>query len=239
MTRVLVVEDEAAMRDMVGYVLDQEGIEVEAAGSGEAGLEAFRSAREPFDLVILDVMLPGGLDGIEVCRRITASSNVPVIMLTARDDEMSVVVGLEVGADDYITKPFSPRELVSRMRAHLRRQRLNAQGVEQRVLAFPGLEIDLLRHQVWVRGEETTLTAAQFRILTLLATNPGRVYSREQIMEPIWGSEFSGDSRAADVHIQNIRKHIEEDPKKPVYVLTVRGTGYKFAELPAGVKGST
>ena len=230
MTRILLVEDEAAMRDMVSYVLDREGMEVEAAGSGEAGLETFQNAEGSFDLVILDVMLSGGMDGMEVCRRITATSKVPVIMLTARDDETSVVVGLEVGADDYITKPFSPRELVSRVRAHLRRQRLNSQTTEQKILVFPELEIDLLRHQVRVQGEEVELTAAQFRILTLLASHPGRVYSREQIMEPIWGSEFAGDSRAADVHIQNIRGKIESDPKNPRYVQTVRGAGYKFAE---------
>jgi DNA-binding response OmpR family regulator len=234
MTRILLVEDEAAMRDMVGYVLDREGMEVETAGSGDAGLEVFRGANGSFDLVILDVMLPGGIDGIEVCREMAASSDVPIIMLTARDDEMSVVVGLEVGADDYITKPFSPRELVSRVRAHLRRRRLNSQPTERKTLSFPGLEVDLIRHQVEVRGEEVELTAAQFRILTLLASHPGRVYSREQIMEPIWGSEYSGDSRAADVHIQNIRKKIEPDSGNPRYIQTVRGTGYKFAELPEG-----
>ena len=234
MDKILLVEDEAAMRDMVGYVLDREGMEVEAAESGEAGLEVFRSANGSFDLVILDVMLPGGMDGIEVCRRITASSEVPVIMLTARYDETSVVVGLEVGADDYITKPFSPRELVSRVRAHLRRRRMESRPNGQQVLSFPGLEIDLIRHQVKIGEEVVGLTAAQFRILTLLASHPGWVYSREQIMEPIWGNGFSGDSRAADVHIQNIRKHIEGDPKNPVYVLTVRGAGYKFAGLPEG-----
>jgi DNA-binding response OmpR family regulator len=232
MTRILFVEDEAAMRDMVGYVLDREGMEVETAASGEAGLEAFQNANGSFDLIILDVMLPGGMDGIELCRKITASSSVPVVMLTARDDETSVVVGLEVGADDYITKPFSPRELVSRIRAHLRRRQRESQPTDQQVLKFPGLEIDLLRHQVKVGEEIVELTAAQFRILTLLASRPGRVYSREQIMEPIWGNGFSGDSRAADVHIQNIRKQVEEDPKNPSYILTVRGAGYKFAELP-------
>ncbi|MGB3681792.1 MAG: response regulator transcription factor [Rubrobacteraceae bacterium] len=234
MTKILLVEDEAAMRDMVGYVLEREGMELEAAESGEAGLEVFQNTDEPFDLVILDVMLPGVVDGIEVCRRITTSSDVPVIMLTARDDETSVVVGLEVGADDYITKPFSPRELVSRVRAHLRRRRRESRPAGQQVLKFPGLEIDLLRHQVKVGENPVYLTAAQFRILTLLTAQPGRVYSRSQIMEPIWGSGFSGDSRAADVHIQNIRKHLEKDPKNPAYVLTVRGAGYKFAELPEG-----
>lgn len=183
MPRILLVEDEAAMRDMVGYALGREGMDVETAPSGEAGLKIFREAG-PFDLVILDVMLPG-MDGIELCRRITTESSVPVIMLTARDDETSVVVGLEVGADDYITKPFNPRELVSRIRAHLRRCRRNFESPDQHLLQFPGLEIDLLRHLVQVQGKPVDLTAAQYKILTLLASHPGRVYDREQIMEPI------------------------------------------------------
>lgn len=237
MTRILLVEDEAAMRDMVGYALDREGMDVEATPSGETALEAFRNAG-PFDLVILDVMLPG-MDGIELCRRITAESDVPVMMLTARDDETSVVVGLEVGADDYVTKPFNTRELVSRIRAHLRRRRRESEAADQRLLRFPGLEIDLLRHQVQVEGEPVNLTAAQYKILTLLASHPGRVHSREQIMEPIWGAGIWVDSRAADVHVQNIRRRIEPDPADPRYVLTVRGLGYKFAEFIGNGLAST
>jgi DNA-binding response OmpR family regulator len=229
MPRILVVEDEAAMRDMVGYALLREGMDVETAQNGEAGLEAFHKAG-PFDLVILDVMLPG-MDGIELCRRISTESDVQIVMLTARDDETSVVVGLEVGADDYITKPFSPRELVSRIRAHLRRRRRDSESTARNLMRFPGLEIDLLRHQVRVHNETVDLTAAQYKILTLLASHPGRVYSREQIMEPIWGEGFSVDSRAADVHVQNIRRRIEPAPADPRYVLTVRGIGYKFAEF--------
>lgn len=229
MTKILLVEDEAAMRDMVGYALGREGMDVEAVPNGEAGLQTFHEAG-PFDLVILDVMLPG-MDGVELCRRITTESSVPVMMLTARDDEASVVVGLEVGADDYITKPFKPRELVSRIRAHLRRRRRNSEPTDQHLLHFPGLEIDLLRHLVKVQGKPVDLTAAQYKILTLLASHPGRVYSREQIMEPIWGEGVSVDSRAADVHIQNIRHRIEPTPADPRYVLTVRGLGYKFAEF--------
>ncbi len=229
MTKILLVEDEAAMRDMVGYTLVREGMEVETAESGEAGLKAFREAG-PFDLMILDVMLPG-MDGVELCRQVTTESDVPVIMLTARDDETSVVVGLEVGADDYITKPFSPRELVSRIRAHLRRRRRDSESTEEHLLQFPGLEIDLLRHQVRSQGEPVELTAAQYKILTLLASHPGIVYSREQIMGPIWGEGFSVDSRAADVHVQNIRQRIEPTPADPHYILTVRGMGYKFAEF--------
>ncbi len=233
MTRILLVEDEAAMRDMVGYALGREGMDVEAAPSGEAGLKIFREAG-PFDLVILDVMLPG-MDGVELCRRITTESSVPVMMLTARGDETSVIVGLEVGADDYMTKPFSPRELVSRIRAHLRRRRRDSESADRDLLRFPGLVIDLPRHQVRVQNEPIDLTAAQYKILTLLASHPGRVYSREQIMEPIWGEGSPVDSRAADVHVQNIRRQIEPVPAEPRYVLTVRGMGYKFAEFNGDV----
>ena len=230
MPRVLIVEDDDAMRDMVGYALADEGMEVEAVADGESALEVFSSSG-PFDLVILDVMLPG-LDGITVCKELTSASDVPVIMLTARDDEMSVVVGLEVGADDYITKPFSHRELVSRVRATLRRRRIDARALsEQALLEFPGLAIDLARRQVVAQGTPVDLTAAQFDILLLLASHPGWVYSRGQIMETVWGTEFSGDSRAADMQIRNIREKIEPDPKNPRYVLTVRGIGYKFAEI--------
>jgi DNA-binding response OmpR family regulator len=230
MPRLLVVEDDDSMRDMVGYALAEEGMEIEAVADGESALEVFSSSG-PFDLVILDVMLPG-VDGVTVCKELTSKSDVPVIMLTARDDETSVVVGLEVGADDYITKPFSHRELVSRVRATLRRRRIDAKALsEQKRLEFPGLVIDLTRRQVVVQGTPRELTAAQFTILALLASHPGRVYSRGQIMETVWGSEFFGDSRAADMQIRNIREKIEPNPKMPRYVLTVRGMGYKFAEV--------
>ncbi|HEX5851006.1 MAG TPA: response regulator transcription factor [Rubrobacter sp.] len=230
MPRVLIVEDDAAMRDMVGYALVEEGMEVEAVADGESALEIFFSSG-PFDLVILDVMLPG-IDGISVCKELTSASDVPVVMLTARDDETSVVVGLEVGADDYITKPFSHRELVSRVRATLRRRRIDARASsKQERLEFPGLAIDLARRQVVAQGTPVDLTAAQFDILLLLASHPGWVYGRGQIMETVWGTEFSGDSRAADMQISNIREKIESDPKNPRYVLTVRGVGYKFTEV--------
>jgi DNA-binding response OmpR family regulator len=230
MPSVLIVEDDDAMRDMVGYALADEGMEVEAVADGESALEVFSSSG-PFDLVILDVMLPG-IDGITVCKELTSASDVPVIMLTARDDEMSVVVGLEVGADDYITKPFSHRELVSRVRATLRRRRIDARVSSKRErLEFPGLVIDLTRRQVVVQGIPVDLTAAQFDILLLLASHPGWVYGRGQIMKTVWGTEFSGGSRAADMQIRNIREKIEPDPKNPRYVLTVRGMGYKFAEI--------
>jgi DNA-binding response OmpR family regulator len=230
MPRLLIVEDDDAMRDMVGYALAEEGMEVEAVADGESALEIFSSSG-PFDLVILDVMLPG-IDGVTVCKELTSKSDVPVIMLTARDDETSVVVGLEVGADDYVTKPFSHRELVSRVRATLRRRRIDARSsTQQERIEFPGLVIDLTRRQVIAQGSQVELTAAQFNIITLLASHPGRIYSRGQLMATVWGTDFSGDSRAADMQIRNIREKIEPDPKNPRYVLTARGMGYKFAEI--------
>ncbi len=237
MSRILIVEDDPAVRDVLEHALSREGIATLAVGDGETALERLRQEAEPFDLILLDVMLPGK-DGVSVCGEIRAgdagseNNGVPIIMLTARNDETSVVVGLEVGADDYITKPFSPRELVSRMRAHLRRRRLDAKGTadEQRKLEFPGLELDLLRRQVSVEGTLVELTAKEFEVLALLAAHPGRVYSREQIMHHLWDGDFFGEARAADVHIQHIRKKVEPDPKHPRYVQTVRGMGYRFAE---------
>jgi len=233
---VFLVEDDPAVRDVVEHALVREGLETRVFGDGEAALEHLRSA-EPYDLVILDVMLPG-MDGVSLCRELRGGQagpalvDVPVIMLTARDDETSVVVGLEVGADDYITKPFRPRELVSRVRAHLRRQRRNARaGAEQRKLEFPGLEVDLLKRLVLSGGNPVELTAKEFEVLALLASHPGRVYNREQIMRHLWDGDFYGELRAADVHVQHIRKKIEPDPNKPRYVQTVRGTGYRFADI--------
>ena len=238
MTKILIVEDDPAVRDVVKHALSREGMETLAAGDGETALERLRGEAEPFDLVVLDVMLPG-MDGINVCREIrtgeagSASSDVPIVMLTARDDEINVVVSLEVGADDYITKPFRPSELVSRVRAHLRRRRMDAKGAvdEQRKLEFPGLELDLLKRQVFVGGNPVVLTAKEFEVLALLASHPGWVYNREQIMRHLYGGDFFGEARAADVHIQHIRKKIEPNPKNPRYIQTVRGSGYRFAEV--------
>ena len=235
MTRVLIVEDDPAVRDVVEYALAREGMETQTASDGEKALERLRAAR-PFDLVVLDVMLPG-MDGVSVCQELrksdSPSTDAPVVMLTARDDEMSVVVGLEVGADDYVTKPFRPRELVSRVRAQLRRRRLDSKAAPQECskLEFPGLEVDLSGRGVLADGEPVELTAKEFDVLSLLASHPGRVYSREQIMRHLWNGDFFGEARAADVHVQHIRKKIEPDPKNPRYVQTVRGAGYKFADL--------
>jgi two-component system, OmpR family, alkaline phosphatase synthesis response regulator PhoP len=231
MPRILIVEDDPAVRDVMEYTLSREGMETETVASGEAATEHLFSDA-PFDLVILDVMLPD-TDGVTLCRELRSTDcalrDVPVIMVTARDDETSVVVGLEVGADDYVTKPFSPRQLVSRVRAHLRRRRLDARGPGHR-LEFPGLTVDLLRREVLVGDGPVELTAKEFEILALLASHPGRIYSREQIMAHLWGGDFFGEPRAADVHVQHIRKKIEPDPKNPRYIETVRGAGYKLVE---------
>ena len=236
MPKILIVEDDPAVRGVVELALEREGMRTLAVADGEEALKCLGSSDQDVDLVVLDVMLPG-MDGVSVCREIRTSnnvgSNVPIIMLTARDDETSVLIGLEVGADDYVTKPFSPRQLVGRIRAHLRRRRLDtvASTGERRRLEFPGLEVDLLRRQVLLWGAPVDLTAKQYEVLVLLATNPGRVYNREQIIRYLWDGDFFGEARAADVHVQHIRKKIESDPKNPRYIHTVRGMGYKFAEL--------
>ena len=235
MPKVLIVEDDPAVRDVVDHALSRESMDTTTVEDGEAALERLRDSGS-FDLVVLDVMLPGK-DGVSVCREIrsgeagNASKNVPVLMLTARNDETSVIVGLEVGADDYVTKPFNPRELVSRVRAHLRRSRMNVNAEEQKRLEFPGLEIDLLRREVVKEGTPVSLTAKEFEVLAFLATHPGRIYSREQIMRSLYDGDFFGEARAADVHIQHIRQKIEPDPKNPRYIQTVRGAGYRFADI--------
>ena len=227
MSRILLVEDDPAVRDIVKIALERDGMAVEDAGDGESALRRFRSIAAP-DLVLLDIMLPG-IDGITVCQEIRRMSNVPIIVLTARDSETDVIVGLEVGADDYVTKPVSPAELVSRVRAHLRRRRMDASESDQK-LEYPGLTIDLLRRQVWAGEENVYLTATEFEILTFLASHPGQVFSRQQIMEQLWDGFYFGDAHSTVVHIQHIREKIEPDSQKPHYIHTVRGTGYKFVE---------
>jgi DNA-binding response OmpR family regulator len=229
MPRILLVEDDTAVRNIVKIALEREGMTVEAVEDGETALKSFGSAGNSFDLAILDVMLPG-IDGITLCQEIRRNSDVPIVMLTARGGETDIVLGLAVGADDYVTKPVSPAELVGRVRAHLRRRRMDARAANLKY-EFPGLVIDLSRRHVWVRGERVDLTSTEFEILSFLAAHPGWVYSREQIMRHLWGENFYGEARSADVHIQRIRKKIEQDPRKPRYVLTVRGVGYKLAEF--------
>lgn len=227
MPKILIVEDDPAVRDILRIALEREGMTVEVVGNGERALESFRDA-DTLDLVILDIELPD-IDGITLCQELRRSSDVPIIMLTAREGERNVVVGLEVGADDYVIKPASPAEVVSRVRANLRRRRMDAQAANIKY-ELRDLVIDVSRRQVWVRGEQVDLTTTEFGILSLLAAHPGWVYSRQQIMQQLWDGDFYGEARSADVHIQRIRKKIESDPKNPHYIQTVRGIGYKFAE---------
>ena len=228
MPKILIVEDDPAVRDILKIALEREGMIVEAVGNGERALKSFRDA-DTLDLVILDIMLPD-IDGITLCQELRRGSDVPIVMLTAREGERNVVVGLEVGADDYITKPTSPAEVVSRVRAHLRRRRIDAQAANLKY-EFPDLVVDLSRRQVWTRGKPADLTATEFEILSLLAAHPGWVYSRQQIMQQLWEGDFYGEVRSADVHVQRIRKKIESDPKNPSYIQTVRGMGYRFDEF--------
>ncbi|MGB3681912.1 MAG: response regulator transcription factor [Rubrobacteraceae bacterium] len=229
MPKILLVEDEAATRELIGDTLRRENMHVEAVEGCETVLGYLDGGAFKFDLLLLDNDL-SAMDGFSFCRELRAKTRVPIVMLSGRDDEASIVVGLEVGADDYLIKPFNVRELTSRVRAHLRRQRWNIRTSEEEVIEFPGLKIDMPRHKVRANGNPVELSAAQFKILTLLASHPSRVYSREQIMEPIWGNGLSSGSRAADVHIQNIRRKIEVEPANPRYILTVRGAGYCFAD---------
>jgi two-component system response regulator RegX3 len=225
--RVLVVEDEPAIAEAVAYALRGEGHDVETFEDGEQALEA-ASART-FDLVLLDVTRPG-LSGLEVCRRIRQEGAVPILMLTARDGEADRVVGLEAGADDYVTKPFSMNELVARTRAILRRRQLDAQEAHP-TRAVGSLSLDLERHEVTIEGGQVRLTHSELKLLAFLARDPGRVFSRREIMQHLWDSSFVGDERAADLHVSNIRRKIERDPESPERLLTVRGAGYKLVPV--------
>ncbi|HKB21176.1 MAG TPA: response regulator transcription factor [Gaiellaceae bacterium] len=227
MTRVLVVDDEPALRDTVSYALRQEGFDVEAREDGDSGLAA--ALGDGFDLVILDLMLPG-LTGTEVCRRLRAESPIPIVMLTARGAELDRVLGLEIGADDYVTKPFSMAELVGRVRAILRRRDLDRASPSD-VRSVGGLELDLVRHRVRLDGKDVGLTPSEFRVLELLAGEPERVFGRTEIMQHLWDSSYVGDQRACDIHISNLRRKVEEDASAPKRIVTVRGIGYKLVPL--------
>jgi DNA-binding response OmpR family regulator len=227
LTKILVVDDEPALRDTVGYALRQEGFEVEVREDGDSGLEA--ALTNGFDLVILDLMLPG-LPGTEVCRRLRARSAIPIVMLTARGAEVDRVLGLEIGADDYVTKPFSMAELIGRVRAILRRRELDRSGGE-RVRRVGDLELNSSRHSVTRDGEAVSLTPSEFRLLDFLAGEPERVFSRREIMQHLWESSYVGDQRACDIHISNLRRKLEDDPTNPKRIVTVRGVGYKLAEM--------
>ena len=230
--RILVADDEPSVRESVGYALGQEGFEVTIATDGDDADEKLGDGEVAYDLLVLDIMMPGK-SGLDLCRDVRARSPVPIILLTAKDAEVDKVVGLEVGADDYVTKPFSVRELLGRVRAQLRRRELDrastTEGGGQSIDAGD-VSIDLARHLVTVRGEPVNLTRSEFQVLRLLADRPGQVFSRLEIMEELWQSEFSGDVRACDVHISNLRQKIERDPQDPELVLTVRGIGYKLIE---------
>ena len=225
--RVLVVDDEAGLVALVRGYLEREGYIVLTAGDGREALAIVREASP--DLVVLDVMLPG-LDGIEVCRQIRQTSDAYVIMLTARTEEIDKIVGLSVGADDYLTKPFSPRELVARVKAMLRRPRGSASPAPDlpEPLAFGDVAIDLAGHRVWRGGVELALTPIEYRLLTTLAASPGRVFTRERLIESIWGVNYFGDDHVVDVHIAALRKKLEADPAQPRWIKTVRGAGYRF-----------
>ncbi len=231
--KILIVDDEVSLQETLSYKLRKEGYEVEVAGDGLTALELARTTNP--DLVILDVMLPG-MDGFEVCRTLRQETNTPVLMLTARDDEIDRVVGLEVGADDYLPKPFSVRELIARVKALLRRVRLireemgtAAQEASQpKVMTFDNLEIDLTRREVRLDGEVIPCKPKEYELLTFMGQHKGRVLTRELILERVWGWGFVGDSRTVDVHIRWLREKIEPIPEKPQRIITVRGAGYRF-----------
>jgi two-component system response regulator RegX3 len=224
MTRLLVVEDEESFSDALSYMLRKEGFEVAVAGTGPDALEEFD--RGGADLVLLDLMLPG-LPGTEVCRALRLKSNVPVIMLTAKDSEIDKVVGLEMGADDYVTKPFSHRELLARIRAVLRRQG-DIEEVATSALAAGPVRMDVERHVVTVNGTSVSLPLKEFELLELLLRNAGRVLTRMQLIDRIWGADYVGDTKTLDVHVKRLRSKIEPDPGSPKHLVTVRGLGYKF-----------
>jgi two-component system, OmpR family, response regulator len=225
---ILLVDDEDAVQKLLAYPLEREGFRVLQARDGEEAIERFRS--EDVDLVVLDVMIPK-LDGLEVCKRLRAESTVPIIMLTARDDELDKVLGLELGADDYITKPFSIREFRSRVRALLRRAAAARHGSDQEeVISVDGLRIDLGRRTVEVREETVQLTYVEFELLRTLAAHPGRVYSRRMLLEALWGGADYREPRTIDVHVRHLREKLERDPREPEYIFTVRGVGYRFRD---------
>jgi two-component system response regulator RegX3 len=227
MPKVLVVEDEPSLVEALEFGLAEEGFEVVATNDGEASLALFE--REHPDIVLLDLMLPA-LSGTEVCKRIRARSKTPIIMLTARDSEVDKVVGLEVGADDYVTKPFSMRELIARVKAVLRRSGEDHADADPKVAEVSGVRVDPERYEVWVRGRTLDLPPKEFSLLELLVRNAGRVLTRELLIDRIWGADYVGDTKTLDVHIKRLRGKVEHDPHDPQLIQTVRGVGYKFRD---------
>jgi len=225
MSRVLVVEDEESFSDVLSYMLRKEGFEVSLAATGTAALTEFD--RTGADIVLLDIMLPE-MPGTEVCRQLRQRSNVPIIMVTAKDSEIDKVVGLEIGADDYVTKPYSPRELVARIRAVLRRQSSEAVEHAGATLSAGPVRMDVERHVVTVDGSAVQLPLKEFELLELLLRNAGRVLTRGQLIDRVWGADYVGDTKTLDVHVKRLRSKIEPEPSTPRYLVTVRGLGYKF-----------
>lgn len=223
MTKILVIEDEDSIRESLAFLLTKEGYQVEAVSSGTEAIDQFEKFNP--DLILLDIMLPG-LSGVEITKKIRQTSQTPIIMLTAKDTELDKVLGLEIGADDYVTKPFSGRELLARIKALLRRS--NEPTNLEAALKVGPIEIDQERHQVFIRGEETSMPLKEFELLLYLAQNSGRVLTRNQLIDRIWGSDYFGDTKTLDVHVKRIRSKIEKDPANPKYLQTVRGVGYKF-----------
>jgi DNA-binding response OmpR family regulator len=226
---ILLVDDEDSIQKLLTYPLEREGFRVVPARDGEEALMRF--AAEPFDLVVLDVMLPK-LDGLEVCRRLRSQSTVPIIMLTARDDELDKVLGLELGADDYITKPFSIREFRSRVRALLRRAAApRTPFPDEEVISANGLVIDVGKRTVRVGDQPVQLTYVEFEILRTMAAHPGRVYTRQMLLESLWGGSDYREPRTIDVHVRHLREKLERDPREPEFIFTVRGFGYRFRDV--------
>ncbi|GAB7041842.1 MULTISPECIES: response regulator transcription factor [Catenuloplanes] len=225
MARVLVVEDEESFSDALSYMLRKEGFEVSVAETGVSALTEFD--RTGADIVLLDLMLPE-MSGTEVCRQLRQRSHVPIIMVTARDSEIDKVVGLEIGADDYVTKPYSPRELVARIRAVLRRNQTEAVEDSTPTLAAGPVRMDVERHVVTVDGAAVQLPLKEFELLELLLRNAGRVLTRGQLIDRVWGADYVGDTKTLDVHVKRLRSKVEPEPSAPRYIVTVRGLGYKF-----------
>lgn len=227
MTKILIIEDEISFSEALSFLLEKEGYTTRIAETGKEGLDAFKS--DTYDLILLDLMIPE-ISGIEVCRTIRSSSNVPIIMLTAKDSEIDKVVGLELGADDYVTKPYSSRELVARIKAVLRRGSLEDSGSapSTAVHEVAGIRMDTERHQVSVNGVNISLPLKEFELLEFLLRNAGRVLTRGQLIDRVWGGDYYGDTKTLDVHIKRLRSKIEVDPANPVLIQTIRGLGYKF-----------
>jgi two-component system, OmpR family, response regulator RegX3 len=224
---VLVVEDEPSLADSIQYSLEREGFQVQIAADGERAISRFREGRP--SLVLLDLMLPK-LSGLDVCRIIRQESTIPIVILTAKDGEADKVAGLELGADDYVTKPFSMRELISRVRAHLRRAGMGAEAAPVELLSGGPVELDLARHEARVRGAEVRLTPKEFELLEVFLERKGRLLTRDFLITEVWGPNYFGDTKTLDVHVKRLRQKIEENPHNPVHLLTVRGLGYRFVD---------